>query len=159
MIEDLIESLENDEDVILMHPVNSQSLSAAQSFLMKSEMPKLPDDYVDFLHITNGLVYRGVIFYGTSAVEEEKMPDMVSANQEFMENYESRDLVVIGNDRHTLFVYNRETDMYEIVDKEDLDLIDEFEEFIDLISEFFEGDNGSMREDDDDYMFEDDYED
>ncbi len=159
MIEDLLESLESEDDVILMHPVTSQSLSATQGFLLKKKAARLPDDYIEFLHLSNGLIYRNIYFYGTSEVEEERMPDMITANEDFISEYDSKHLVLVGNDRHNLFVYNSETKMYEIVEKEDLEVVEEFEDLEDMMSEFFDNDSSFMREDDDEYMFEDDYED
>ncbi len=159
MLEELIDNLENDEDVVLLHPVSSQSLSAAQAFLLKKGITRLPDDYIEFLHLSNGISYKNMSFYGTNAVEEERMPDLVSANDKFFSHYNSKHLVLLGSDKHNYFVYNEEINMYEIIEKEDLEQVEEFEEFEDILSEFFENDSSFLREDDDDYGFEDDYED
>ncbi len=159
MIEELIENLENDEDAVLMHPVTSQSLASTQGSLIKNGGNKLPDDYIEFLHITNGLIFRRNFFYGTNAIEEERLPDIVSANNDFSEEYEADEYLVIGNDRYSFFVYNLETKMYEVVEKEDLEMIEEFEDFSELLMEFCDGENSSYHDDEDDFMFEDDYED
>ncbi len=159
MIEELIDSLENDEQAVLMHPVTSQSLSATQGFFLKKELSGLPDDYIEFLHLTNGLVYGYISLYGTNAVEEERMLDLVTANEKFLEEYDDKKLLLLGHNRSSLLVYNRETELYEIVDQEELEMVDEFEDFEEMLSEFFEGDGSFARDEDDDYMFEDDYED
>ena len=141
MLSSIMENLENQDAAILMYPVNSQSLSRVQKGLKDEGFPLIPKEYLDFLHLTNGLIYDETFFYGTEEIEEERLVGILEANRDFFSGDKEHNILVIGTHNGDTLIYNSIKDIYEILDRNSGETIEEFETLLDMVSEFCDDDS------------------
>ncbi len=134
-------------------PASHNDIISCQIELLDSLYPVLPNDYIGFLKICNGLSFNGVELYGTDIVKDlitgYVLIDIISYNEElFCE--ENKNLLFIGCVDDDIYTYNAKTKMYEVRDICLLDIIEEYSGFCDFfIGEIYKYLNQDYENDDD----------
>jgi hypothetical protein len=98
---------------------------------------QLPEGYKEFLRLSNGLDWNGVVIFASERIQITSYPDrfisgFVEMNLIYREADSSRSLV-FGSDGMDVYTYNQSTSSYEIHDAVSDDLIEALPSFDALI--------------------------
>jgi len=96
----------------------------------------LPEEYINFLKVINGLEFNGLIIYGTknSEIDPDGSPlDLIEMN-EIMKNTLDKQLgvVVIGEDSTGLITYDNNSKQFQYRDRIGIDRVQSFSSFEDM---------------------------
>lgn len=99
----------------------------------------LPAEHLDFLRLTNGLDWNGVVVYASDTVPivghpDRSIPGIVEMNLNYREDPRFKDLLVIGSNGMDIYSYRISTGEYEVYDEVPHELIDTIPEFDDLMT-------------------------
>lgn len=120
----LFERLRKIRPGYLGKPVNVKKIILAQKELAQNRNAPLPKGFLEFLHRCNGISYDGAGIFGI-APEGRIFLDIVPANQ--MSPFSGcPELVILGCDEFDYLAYNAECRRYQIIDKEDLEVLEEY---------------------------------
>ena len=115
-----------------------KDIQKANSFLVASGLPNLPQDYKDFLLITNGFCYDGLEFFGTETHHRKEknytFSSICSINNDFIEYQFFADKLIIGKMSENFIIYDSTNNSYVIVDSINLCSQIEYSEFKDIIN-------------------------
>ncbi len=96
----------------------------------------IPEDYIDFLHTTNGIYWAGIEFFGTKQTEEKTtgyaITDIKTQNELYQALNPQSTCVFVGRSDDDNFVYNSETKEYEIKDEFSGEIFKSFKTFEEL---------------------------
>ena len=105
-------------------PVGEENLRALRMKMAKEKLPALPPDYIQFLTLTDGLMYNGLRFFGVKEHDREMLsytyPSLLSVNQDFIQRKRRKDILIIGEKDEDWLVYLPKQKAYQLVDKLDL---------------------------------------
>ncbi|MBE6450043.1 MAG: SMI1/KNR4 family protein [Alphaproteobacteria bacterium] len=108
----------------MFKPVSEKDLRALRMSMAKEKMPALPSDYLQFLGLTDGLMYNGLRFFG--AIEHDRgllaytYPDLLSINRDFRQLNRRQDILILGEKDEDWLVYSPKMKTYQLMDKMDL---------------------------------------
>lgn len=90
---------------------------------------ELPIEYLDFLRLTNGLDWNGVVLYATEAVPivghaDRSIEGMVDANLDLRDDERFQDLLVLGSDGMNLYTCRISAPAYALYDEVPHQLVD-----------------------------------
>jgi hypothetical protein len=82
----------------------------------------LPQEYLDFLEVTNGFDWNGVVIYACERTPIAAHPDrfidgIIESNQGFRDDSRFSDLLVLGTNGMDLYTQRLSTKAYEIYDE------------------------------------------
>jgi hypothetical protein len=102
----------------------------------------LPAGYLDFLRLTNGFDWNGVVIYaaGTTPIAghpDRIIPDVVEMNLNYREDPRFADLLVIGSNGMDLYTCRISQDVYEIYDEVPHELLETLATFDELMTKAF----------------------
>jgi hypothetical protein len=100
---------------------------------------ELPDDYLQFLQLTNGLDWNGVVIYGAgrnpiAAHPDRSISDIVEMNRNYRDDPRFGDLLVLGSNGMDIYTYRISANRYEIYDEVPHELIETFPTFDELMA-------------------------
>ena len=108
----------------IFKPVPETDLRALRMQMAKDKMIPLPSDYIQFLMLTDGLVYNGLRFFGVKAHEREQanysFPSLLDVNKDFYSRNRRSDFLIVGEKDEDLLIYSPSQKTYQITDKLDL---------------------------------------
>jgi hypothetical protein len=133
-IDTLLNAVSSDENTMLVGPASLEDIALCQDDMTEMRHPLIPQEYIDFLLKLNGFSWDGVEFFGTDLVihteTDYTLDDIVSANIEFIiKNDALTHCVLLGRADDDLYVYNTKNKLYEILDIDGCDVMEEFETF------------------------------
>jgi len=99
-----------------------EALIIAQKILVNAGMDFIPHSYVNFLKNYNGIKAGGAYLFGATVDDEL---DIVDKN---MEMQKPEKTILLGYNDFDLLVYNYEKNKYEVVDREDFQVIDSYDD-------------------------------
>ena len=107
-------------------PVNTKKIILAQKELIQNGNAAIPESFLQFLRRYNGISYDGARIFGI-ATEGRIFLDIVPANQ--MSPFSGQNnLIILGCDEFDYLANNTECQQYQIIDKEDLEVLEEHSE-------------------------------
>ena len=123
----------------LQPPVTEEQLQRVVEDASRRLSVKLPNEYLHFLLVTNGLDWNGVVIYGAgpnpiTAHPDRSIPDIVEMNQNYRDDQRFNDLLVLGSNGMDIYTYRISTDRYEIYDEVPHELTETFPTFDELMS-------------------------
>lgn len=123
----------------LQPPVTEAQLQLVVENGSKRLSAKLPNEYLHFLLVTNGLDWNGVVIYGAgtnpiTAHPDRSIPDVVEMNQNYRDDQRFNDLLVLGSNGMDIYTYRISADRYEIYDEVPHELLETFPTFDELMS-------------------------
>ena len=108
----------------IFKPVPEMDLRALRMQMAKDKMIPLPPDYLQFLTLTDGLLYNGLRFFGVKTHEREQsnysFPSLLEVNKDFYSRNRRNDFLIIGEKDEDLLIYSPDKRTYQITDKLDL---------------------------------------
>jgi hypothetical protein len=133
--EEIIDIVNEDSGAMIPRPAGEEDISQCQEGLAELGLEPLPQGYIEFLKLNNGLAWNGIEFYSTDQVVEADNPngyrlmDLVTMNDDFNDRYELDEKVLLGRMDEDYFTYNIETGKYEILELETREMWEEFDTF------------------------------
>ena len=108
----------------MFKPVSQTDLRSLRMSMAKEKMLPLPSDYLQFLSLTDGLMYNGLRFFGVQEHDRELLsytyPSLLSVNKDFYSRNRRNDILILGEKDEDFLVYNPKTKTYQLMDKMDL---------------------------------------
>ena len=123
---ELINHIKQITSARLAAPVNTQKIILCQKELTQNGNAMLPDAFLVLLHNFNAVSYDGARIFGITP-ENKIFMDIVLSNQ-MSPLSGKQNMVVLGCDEFDYLAYNTETQTYQIIDKEDLEVLEEYSE-------------------------------
>ena len=102
--------------------LESEALIVAQKVLVNEGMDFIPHSYSSFLKVYNGIKRDGAYLFGATIDDDF---DIIDKNKEMIK---PKDSLLLGYNEFDLLVFNYKIKKYQIVDREDFDIIDEYNE-------------------------------
>lgn len=106
--------------------VSSTIIISLQQYLIKHNIAKLPQDFITFLHSYNGINYNGGIICGIYTYGNSQ--DISTLNHSINHPLHN-DLLFFGYDEFDYLAYNQKYNVYQIIDKSDLEVLEEYSDF------------------------------
>lgn len=124
-------------------PCNPQKLIQLKEKVENQLNCTLPDGYIEFLSITNGLDWNGLLIFASETIPivgytDRKIPGFVDMNLLYRENEDCLDLLFFGESGIDSYVYCISAKQYQILDRVSLSLTETFDSFEMLIYEAFQ---------------------
>jgi hypothetical protein len=124
-------------------PCNPQKLIQLKEQVENQLNCTLPDGYIEFLSITNGLKWNGLQIFASETMPivgcaDVKILGFVDLNLIYRENEDCLDLLFFGESGIDSYVYCISTKQYQILDRVSLSLTETFDSFEMLIYEAFQ---------------------
>ncbi|TFE72942.1 YrhA family protein [Methylacidiphilum caldifontis] len=97
---------------------------------------EIPEDYLEFLNIADGLAHNGVVFFSTDHEKEEfqAIPGLISENLSIGTFEQNKDYLILGYSNLFWYAYHFPTQKYLALDEEDLQEVVEFKDFDDMMT-------------------------
>ncbi|QSR86603.1 SMI1/KNR4 family protein [Candidatus Methylacidiphilum infernorum] len=97
---------------------------------------EIPDDYLEFLKVSDGLAHNGVVFFSTDHEKEEfqVIPGLISENLSIGTFDQNKDYLILGYSNLFWYAYHFPTQKYLALDEEDLQEVVEFKDFDDMMT-------------------------
>lgn len=102
--------------------LDSESLIVAQKLLVNMHLDFLPHTYVEFLKNFNGIKAGGAYLFGATVDDDL---DIIDKNEQMRR---PKNCILLGCNEFDLLVFNYKTHLYQIIDREDFAVIDEYSE-------------------------------
>ena len=104
------------------------SIDAKQAILLQRELndngfSKIPENFLQLLHTANGMSCDSAVVLGTFS--DDPLRDIVSQNIRFETN---KDTLILGLSEMDLFVYKPQKKVYQILDRDDAAVLEEYAE-------------------------------
>lgn len=103
-------------------PLDSESLIVAQKLLVNMHLDFLPHSYVDFLKNYNGVKADGAYLFGATVDDDL---DIIDKNEQMKR---PKNCILLGYNDFDILVFNFKKQMYQVLDREDFTMLDEYKE-------------------------------
>lgn len=122
---------------VVLPPARQADLDTAAAFFSKHKGYKLPQDYLSFLALTDGLSWNGLQLYPLNErlneTETVKYPGLMQVNLA-QTNAALKDVVTVGSFLEELIIYHPRKKEYQVWDRFTYTPIYAFSEFVDVLS-------------------------
>ena len=123
----------------LQSPSTEEQIQALVERAKEELHTEPPVDYLNFLKLTNGLDWNGVVIYASDTVPivghpDRPIPDLVEMNLNYREDPRFDDLLVLGSNGMDLYTYRIAKGAYEIIDEVPHDLVETVPTFDELMT-------------------------
>lgn len=112
----------NPQNLTQGEKLETESLIVAQKLLVNSGLNFIPDSYIDFLKHYNGIKANGAYLFGATVDNDL---DIVDKNEQMIKPDGS---LLLGYNDFDLLVYNYQNRCYQIIDRDDLNVLDSYKE-------------------------------
>lgn len=112
----------NPQNLTQGEKLETEALIVAQKLLVNSGLSFIPDSYIDFLKHYNGIKANGAYLFGATVDNDL---DIVDKNEQMIKPDGS---LLLGYNDFDLFVYNYQNRCYQIIDRDDLNVLDSYKE-------------------------------
>ncbi|MDD2246078.1 MAG: YrhA family protein [Proteiniphilum sp.] len=120
------------EYALVNPPATDKDIDKCNNRLIKINAPQLPDDFVAFLQICNGMQYNGMQIFST---KQNEIIHFTAQNRIYYERFdEINDLIFFGRIDDDLYTYNAQMQKYQARDICSFDIWDEYNSFDEFFS-------------------------
>ena len=112
----------NPQNLTQGEKLETEALIVAQKLLVNSGLNFIPDSYIDFLKHYNGIKANGAYLFGATIDNDL---DIVDKNEQMIKPDGS---LLLGYNDFDLLVYNYQNRCYQIIDRDDLNVLDSYKE-------------------------------
>lgn len=123
-------------------PAVESNLNKINMELTNRKFASIPDEYRNFLKLSDGLIINGIEFYGTMPhYREEKeytFPNLITVNEYYLSYDYFIHKLVIGRISENLLLYNEAEKVYTITDRINLRPILECDSFVAFLKIFYD---------------------
>ncbi|MBR1604941.1 MAG: YrhA family protein [Alphaproteobacteria bacterium] len=106
--------------------LTSSDFITLQQTLKQKKYALLPSDFIDFLHLYNGLSYNGLTICGI--YPQDTYQNILTLNQKNKHPLH-KDIVFLGYNETDFLIYNQKHNVYQMIDKADLQVLEEYTTF------------------------------
>jgi hypothetical protein len=123
----------------LQPPASEEQIKKLEARAKTELKANSPDEYLDFLRLTNGLDWNGVVVFASETVPIVGHPDrsiagVVEMNLGYRDDPRFGDLLVLGSNGMDLYAYRISKGEYEIIDEVPHELIESVPTFNELMT-------------------------
>lgn len=122
-------------------PANKEDISHIRNKLLELRFSDFPKDYIEFLSITDGLIWDGVEIYGTKSRYREDYDytfDSVLVNNKNVIKFKyMQDRLFIGRTSENIILYCSKHKHYHAIDRLNISVKDSFDSIRDLFLCYF----------------------
>ena len=134
---ELLQQASNTPGGIVFSGATEEDLQKTNQLLCQNSFASLPEEYVSFLCLSDGLSYDGLELFGTKQHSRPQknyiFDNIASINQSFIEFDFFVNKIIIGRMSEYLIVYNKTDKKYTIIDRVNLWTQTEFSTFVELL--------------------------
>lgn len=112
----------NPQNLTQGEKLETEALIVAQKLLVNSGLNFIPNSYIDFLKHYNGIKANGAYLFGATVDNDL---DIVDKNEQMIKPDGS---LLLGYNDFDLLVYNYQNRCYQIIDRDDLNVLDSYKE-------------------------------
>lgn len=123
-----INLIKNTPDIRCGKPLQNEQLLRCRQFLHQQQIALPPDTFIELLKHFNGLILEDAAIFGILP-EPGRFTELGTENIRIAHPLRS-DLIILGADGFDLLAYNAKYEVYQIIDKQDFEVLEEYEEFI-----------------------------
>ena len=109
-------------------PLQNEQLLRCRQILHQHQIALPPISFIELLRNFNGLLLADAAIFGILP-EPGSFAELVAGNLHIAHPLRS-DLIFLGGDSFDLLAYNAKYEVYQIIDKQDFEVLEEYEEFI-----------------------------
>ena len=121
---DFIEKLKENRFASLADPLPVKDIIYMQTDLLANGLPAVPTSFLDILHEANGISYMNADIFGIFP-QEDYIKDIVAENLRLDAD---ENILVLGASEMDFLVYKPQKKVYQILDRDDLEVLEEYEE-------------------------------
>lgn len=137
MYKKLLEELEKTERFPL--PSDESKIQLLKKEVESKFAAQLPQEYLSFLRLHNGLNWNGLFIYAAEENTEFNVSNLVYENESLrIDDERFNDMVVFGDDDMSYYIYRITAKEFQVLDKIPLDVMNRFAAFDELLTEAFE---------------------
>ena len=111
-------------DACIINPVLEKDLRELRMIMARKSLPPIPSDYLQFLTLTDGLIYNGLHFFGVKNHNREASvytyPSLLAINEDFQSRNRRKDVLIVGEKDEDFIIYRPKEKVYQLMDKMDL---------------------------------------
>lgn len=126
----------------LFPAAKEDELKFLQESLKKQSMPALPNEYISFLKLSDGMTWNGLRFFGAKPYKRDEQgytfPSLLEINTDYWQRDRGFQLLIIGEADEQLIVYSKNAKMYQLINKMDLTAELNLPRFFDIVYYFAE---------------------
>lgn len=120
----ILNKIQSTPNAILGKPVDTTKIILCQKELAQNNVAPIPTQFLELLHNFNGVSYDGAQVFGIFPIEKT-FQDIVKVN--LISPFQDKSKrIVLGRDEFDYMTYNTQTSTYQIIDKEDLEVLEEY---------------------------------
>ncbi|OPZ78638.1 MAG: hypothetical protein BWY78_00478 [Alphaproteobacteria bacterium ADurb.Bin438] len=120
MIDKILATLRKD-NAITFAPADDKSIRFVGTMLASHKFANIPAEFIEFLKITDGLIWNGFEIYGTRAIDREDLgytfPGLIEANLNFLNDDYLKGKLLLGKISEEIFVYNGLEHKFMVMDR------------------------------------------
>lgn len=106
--------------------IDTQRVILCQKDLVKNKIATLPESFVELLRHYNSIAHNGARIYGIMP-GKENFYDIVTENRH-LNLPAKQERIILGADNFDYLAYNQNKRVYQIIDKEDLEVLEEYQQ-------------------------------
>ena len=127
LIRDVLEKSEEAGGVTKAPPLTQENYEKLEKGMKELNL-SLPNDYVEFLEITDGLFWGGLEFFGTAVFKDKGIyiTDLLTQNKLYHDMNAQTGIVFLGRNDEENFIFDIPQKKYFIVDEFSRDVIKDF---------------------------------
>lgn len=138
MLEDLIKKVKYDDFAIVGDGASEQEINKCQHKLKQSNLPTLPDDYINLLKMASCISFDGCEFFSINDNPPTKFAHtpttIIDGNSIFKISESYENCVVIGQKDEDILAYDKNKSTYKIIDAIDHETISETSDIADFLN-------------------------
>jgi hypothetical protein len=129
-----IEAIEKKYDEQMQPPASQGEIDDLIKAARINFKATLPDGYLNFLRVRNGLDFDGLVIYGTKTqlavgYDDRSIEGFVEANEIWYENEEQKRFLFFGDSDISWYCLDRTTGKYEVQDKPSGTVMEVYDDF------------------------------
>lgn len=131
-MKDLRRALEHEFSNMHGLVIKPADIADTQRMLVDNKIIPIPNSFINFLEVYNGINYKGGEIFGIkppSNLSGDILDINIKQERLIKSNY-----LILGVDDFDYLVYNQKKSLYQIIDKSDLEVLEEYSEVEKAIS-------------------------
>ncbi len=134
-----IEAIEKKYDELMQPPAPQDEIDDLIKAARINFKATLPDEYLNFLRVRNGLDFDGLVIYGTktqlaAGYDDRSIEGFVEANEVWYENDDQKRFLFFGDSDISWYCLDRTTGKYEVQDKPSGTVIEVYDDFDSMLA-------------------------
>ena len=139
MLEKVLLTLRKD-NAVTFAPADDKSIRFAMSMLSSHKFASIPTGVIEFLKMTDGLIWNGMELYGSRAVEREDLgysfPGLLEANLNFLNSEYLHGKLILGKATEEMFIYFGKEHKFLVIDRINFEVNAVYTTFAEMIYDY-----------------------